>query len=208
MLERMDELTNQRKTFAIETTLAGRGHAQRLRRMKEELGYSIELIFVWLPSADFAVDRVANRVRQGGHDIPEPVIRRRFDQGIKNFQNQYALFADRWAIIDGTWYPSQPIVLHENNRSVPFYESAVEAIRKYTPGLLSNESFDQTSQPNRFFDQLESASDEASQAIVEAARRIPVPIVVWRDGELLFINSITERSMSSNSIEDAIANLN
>ena len=202
MLRRIAELTDQRTTFAIETTLGGRGHAQRLRRLKNEFGYQVELIFVWLPTADFAVQRVANRVQQGGHGIPEQVIRRRFDQGIKNFAQHYAPIADRWAIIDGTWYPPSPTVLHENDRSMSFDESAIEAIQNHTPGLLTKSPTPRTNETNSFAAQLEAAANETTQTIVETARRIPTPILVWRDGETALINSITERRIRDDAGKD------
>lgn len=201
MLGRIEELTRGRKTFALETTLAGRGHAQRLARLKHEYGYQIEIVFVWLPTADFAVDRVANRVRQGGHNIPEPVIRRRFDQGIFNFAKHYAPVADRWAILDGTWYPPSPIALHENNQTVCFDTPAIKAIQTQTPNLL-DKPLAISAKPTSFFDRLESAASETTQTIIAAAVRVPTPILVWGDGETVRINSITERRIPDHVGDD------
>ncbi|MCM2370699.1 AAA family ATPase [Aporhodopirellula aestuarii] len=201
MLGRIEELNRQRATFAIETTLAGRGHAQRLARLKSECGFQIELIFVWLPTADFAVDRVANRVRQGGHNIPEPVIRRRFDQGISNFAKHYAPVANRWAILNGTWYPPSPVVLHENNQTVSFDNNAIKAIQTRTPNLLDKPPATST-EPTSFFDRLESAASETTQTIVASAVRVPTPILVWGDGETVRINSITERRIPDHVGDD------
>jgi len=193
MLERIRELANRRETFAIETTLAGRSHAQRLRWLKHELGYSVELIFVWLPNADLAVARVANRVRQGGHNVPETTIRRRFSQGIRNFARYYAPIADRWAILDGTCYPSSPAVLKETDRPLCFDESSFKSIQDYTPDLLTENSLANNDESSLFFQQLEEAANDATQAIVESACRIPTPIIVWRDGETTLINPISQR---------------
>ena len=69
MLERLDELEAQRASFALETTLSARNFAARLRRMAAS-GYAVHLVFLWLPSADLAVERVRLRVVAGGHDVP------------------------------------------------------------------------------------------------------------------------------------------
>src|SRR5690606_37057375 len=81
MLERLRFLAARRQDFAFDTTLAGRGHARWLRELRST-GYRAHLIFLSLPSADLAVARVAERVRQGGHHVPDDVVRRRFGAGL------------------------------------------------------------------------------------------------------------------------------
>jgi len=66
------------------------------------LDYHIGLFFLALPSAEMAIARVAERVKQGGHDIPESVIRRRFFTGRKNFDNHYRNVVDSWALYDNS----------------------------------------------------------------------------------------------------------
>ncbi len=99
VLERLDELEWQRADFAVETTLASRSLAPRIVRLRRS-GYFFHLIFIWSPSADLSVQRVAERVRRGGHDIPEETIRRRYEAGIKNFFMLYRPLADTWAVYD------------------------------------------------------------------------------------------------------------
>jgi len=70
--------------FAFETTLAGRGYARMLKTFLQQ-GYLVVLFFLWFPSVELAVSRVAMRVRQGGHHIPEADIRRRYAAGLWNF---------------------------------------------------------------------------------------------------------------------------
>lgn len=94
--------------FAVETTLAGRSYLGLMRGWKAS-GYHIGIVFLRLPSADLAVDRVCLRVQQGGHDIPEPVIRRRFAQGLANFTDLYRPLADGWRIYDANQTPPQLI---------------------------------------------------------------------------------------------------
>lgn len=104
MLERIHQLARKRSNFGFETTLAGRGYAPMLRRMKD-CGYQLHFIFMWLPSADLALARVANRVRMGGHSVPEPIIRRRFRAGLANFFKLYRPLADEWELFDSSQDP-------------------------------------------------------------------------------------------------------
>jgi len=76
MLKRLHYLAKERVDFAFETTLASSSFAPWIAKLKQS-GYTFHLVFLWLPSADFAVARVAERVRMGGHDVPEETIRKR-----------------------------------------------------------------------------------------------------------------------------------
>lgn len=87
------------RSFAFEATLAGLNYARHIPKWRKA-GYQVKLVFLSLPSADLAVARVAARVRQGGHSIPEPVIRRRFDAGLRNFHAVYKALVDNWALYD------------------------------------------------------------------------------------------------------------
>lgn len=101
VLERMDELERRKEDFAVETTLASRSLAARVRRLRSE-GYLFRLIYVWSASAEFSVERVAERVRVGGHDIPENVIRRRYRASLRNLFELYLPLADLWDVHDNT----------------------------------------------------------------------------------------------------------
>ncbi|QEG33338.1 zeta toxin family protein [Bythopirellula goksoeyrii] len=87
------------ESFAFETTLAGVGFVRRIRAWRD-LGYHVSLFFLGLPNPEMAVARVAERVRQGGHDVPEPVIRRRFAAGLRNLERRYKAAVDAWAVYD------------------------------------------------------------------------------------------------------------
>jgi predicted ABC-type ATPase len=91
-------------SFAFETTLSGRGYARMIPKWRDA-GYRIELFFLSLPSADFAIERVAQRVRQGGHNIPRGVIERRFATGMANFEQIYKPLVDAWTLIDSSQSP-------------------------------------------------------------------------------------------------------
>lgn len=99
MLEELDVCTQRGEDFAFETTLAGVGYLQRIAHW-QVLGYHVSLIFLSLPDVSAALNRVAERVRQGGHNIPETVLRRRFVIGRHNFDALYKLLLDSWALYD------------------------------------------------------------------------------------------------------------
>jgi predicted ABC-type ATPase len=101
MLGRLKALARARETFAFETTLASRSFAPWLAALRES-GYSVHIAFLSLPSADLAVARVAERVQQGGHDVPEPVVRRRFTAGLRSFFDLYQGLADTWQMFDNS----------------------------------------------------------------------------------------------------------
>lgn len=101
MLEMIAECVKRRESFAIETTLSGRTYARMIPQWRQA-GYEVVLFFLQLPSEDLAVARVADRVAQGGHDIPEPVIRRRFHAGITNFHALYKPLVDVWRLYDNS----------------------------------------------------------------------------------------------------------
>jgi predicted ABC-type ATPase len=105
MLQEIHRRVQAGESFAFETTLSGRNYARAIPRWREA-GYYVKLIFLSLPTADLAVARVAARAAQGGHNVPEEVIRRRFDAGWRNFDRLYRGLVNRW-------------VLYDNSESVP-----------------------------------------------------------------------------------------
>ena len=99
MLNEIEGCVNRRESFAIETTLSGMGYLARIRQWRSMV-YEISIYFLTLPSPEMAILRVAARVRQGGHSIPESVIRRRYAAGLTNFETIYKFEVDRWAKFD------------------------------------------------------------------------------------------------------------
>lgn len=97
VLERLDQLFVERADVVLETTLATRSHAVRVRDWKAA-GYRIELIYLRAPSADFSIARVARRVAQGGHDIPQEVLRRRFLLSLDYLETVYKPIVDDWKV--------------------------------------------------------------------------------------------------------------
>jgi predicted ABC-type ATPase len=95
MLTRMHEFARSKQSFAFETTLSARTYVRFLRDAQAH-GYSVQIVFLWLPDVELSIQRVAERVRVGGHDIPAETIRRRFVRGLNNFLNLYMPIADAW----------------------------------------------------------------------------------------------------------------
>ncbi len=108
MLKEIDACVASGESFAFETTLSGLTYLTKIESW-HRLGYQIKLWFLSLPNADVAVQRVASRVAQGGHDIPEPVIRRRFKAGLNNFHTRYSKVVDSWTLFDSYVHPPKPI---------------------------------------------------------------------------------------------------
>ena len=109
-LKRISDLVDGGRSFAFETTLAGRSYSNRISQWKRK-GYEIHLHFLSLPDVEAAIDRVALRVRQGGHNIPPDVIKRRFTAGIENFHNLYKSLVTNWVLYDNS--ADTPVVLDE-----------------------------------------------------------------------------------------------
>lgn len=101
MLSQMAQKVLRQESFAIETTLSGRNYTRHIQRWKR-MGYHVKLIFLSLPSQDLAVARVKARVAQGGHHVPEDVVRRRFDAGLRHFETVYRDLVDSWALYDNS----------------------------------------------------------------------------------------------------------
>lgn len=138
LLARMRELIAQSKGFGFETTLAGRTYATVLREMRAR-GYTLHLFYLWLPSVDLAIARVARRVEQGGHNIPETVIRRRFDIGISNLFKLYLPLFDRWYLFDNS--TSHPrTVAHHSSGGAEAEVVDVEAYQRIIRRLRGHES--------------------------------------------------------------------
>lgn len=109
MLGRMHELIRKEQNFAFETTCAGRSHIAFLRRCKAA-GWQINLLFLWLPSPEISLERVAKRVKNGGHSIPPDVVVRRYASGLRNLVDLYIPLVDAFAIYDNSDYKRTLVV--------------------------------------------------------------------------------------------------
>ncbi|MBK1630629.1 Zeta toxin family protein [Thiohalocapsa halophila] len=108
MLDAMDEYAARRESFTLESTLSGRGYLRRFQALKAA-GYRLSIYFLSLPNADMAIARVAERVHQGGHTVPDAVVRRRFASGWQNFVQVYRPMADEWVLLDSSDTPPSVI---------------------------------------------------------------------------------------------------
>lgn len=134
MLARLKQLAASRATFAFETTLATRSFAPWLRELCDS-GYRFALIFLWLPDAEQAIARVAERARQGGHSVPADTIRRRHAAGLHNFFKLYQPLATGWRFYDNS-EPEIPRLIASGSgimentvENEPIWRSITEAYR-------------------------------------------------------------------------------
>lgn len=114
MLDRILYLASEKRNFAFETTMASRSFLPFLKKCKDN-GYVINLLFIWLENVELAIDRVALRVKDGGHGIPEETIRRRYERGKSNFLELYLPLADTWKVYNNSFI--DPIKISEKIES-------------------------------------------------------------------------------------------
>lgn len=130
MLLRIEDLLDSKETFSIETTLATRSYAKLVRRAQEK-GYKVTLLYFWLNSPELAVQRVARRVREGGHNIPTDVIFRRYANGIKNLTNIFMPIVDSWIIVDNGVEPREIVAKGTKNKIVILNDLKLQYIKNY-----------------------------------------------------------------------------
>ena len=111
MLDRINQLIVKGEDFAFETTLSTKSYRNFVEKAKNN-GYEVTLLFFWLRTPDLAVKRVETRVKEGGHNIPELVIRRRYENGLKNFFGIFETLVNEWIFIDNSGEPYE-IIAHK-----------------------------------------------------------------------------------------------
>jgi predicted ABC-type ATPase len=124
MLQRLATLVNEQLDFALETTLATRSYVSFLRDCKNQ-GYQINLIYFWLENPELAIARVRQRVENGGHNIPEDIIRRRYERGRKNLIDLFLPLCDTWMIYDNSGNSPQLVAILGNHREIITYEPTI-----------------------------------------------------------------------------------
>jgi predicted ABC-type ATPase len=131
MLSEIQRLAKSRVSFAFETTLSGRGHMVLLRKLRAK-GYKIHVFFLWVKTVDLALSRVRERVSRGGHDVPELVVRRRFDRSTRNFLSYYRQLADSWMLFDNSG-ESPLVVALEEGKDVRIMDKSLYStlVRRY-----------------------------------------------------------------------------
>ncbi len=113
MLDHLHELADKRRSFAFETTLSARTYAPWLADLRQS-GYAVHLFYYWLRSPDLAIIRVADRVRAGGHHVPDDTIRRRYSRSVRNFLELYRPVVTTWHVYDNSNGPSRLIAFNNS----------------------------------------------------------------------------------------------
>lgn len=180
MLERIETLARSRVDFGFETTLAGRGLVSQISRLRWE-GYWVNLFFLWLPDPNLAVARVRDRVRWGGHSVPEPVVRRRFYRGLSNLFHLYEPLLDTSLIFDSAGEVPRMIAFLFGGRRHIFEPSTFAKIHQKAS---DDESFKGVELPP-LLEKADRAMKEAVAAAIAEHWRAGRPVYVWRDGQVV-----------------------
>lgn len=128
MLERIEALAEARVDFGFETTLAGKSWVPLLQRFRAQ-GYRLHIFFLWIPAPELALSRIAERVRAGGHSIPDEVVRRRFHRGLRNFFEIYAPLVDAWLLLDASYEEPAIVVFSVADAKFVFKQDLFARIR-------------------------------------------------------------------------------
>jgi predicted ABC-type ATPase len=129
MLNKIDKLIIKHSDFAFETTLATKSYVNTIKKSKLN-GYQVTLIFFYLDSYELAIERVKNRVREGGHNIPEKTIIRRYNAGLKNLFNLYISVCDYWMIFDNSNIQSDLVAEGYSDKEIEIKNSSKFGIIK------------------------------------------------------------------------------
>ena len=171
MLERIRELVAVGENFAFETTLATRSYL-RMIPLWQFAGYRVKLNFLKLPTPEFAARRVEQRVRLGGHSIPGYIIRRRFERGWRNLQNDYLGLVDEWAIYDATAAP--PVLIETGENRTP--RAVMEKLNPYLAPSKGHRHVEPLNDPD-FIGALAALKRASAKAIARARAAGLEPVV-------------------------------
>jgi predicted ABC-type ATPase len=187
MLKRLRDLFERRQDFSFETTLTGFGYTHLLREMKEA-GHRIRLDYLWIPNLDITRSRVKQRVKKGGHDIPDEVQQRRFGKGVRFLLEHYRPLVHYWRIYDNTGQDPHLVVEEEDGRLWVRDASMLAQLEAATNlRVMASKPTDRVEEP---------ATAELSvetRASLRAMRKVyadvilenkawGLPIIQWRDG--------------------------
>lgn len=118
MLQRMNDLLAEGADFAFETTLATRSYMKFIEKAHAK-DYFVTLLYFWLPTPELAIERVATRVREGGHGIPPEIIRRRYASGVRNMTALYTPVCDFWTIYDNSSADEEIKIIAMGGKKIP-----------------------------------------------------------------------------------------
>jgi predicted ABC-type ATPase len=134
LLERIHSFSRKKIDFGFETTLSGITFASLFKKLKIE-GYRIHLFFLWIPNVQLALARIADRVRRGGHPIPEPVVRRRFHKGMRHLFYLYRPLLDSWNLFDNSGPIPHLIASEDEGKLQVLNQDLFDRISKGTGGI-------------------------------------------------------------------------
>jgi predicted ABC-type ATPase len=174
MLREISAHVARRESFAFETTLAGIGYARQIPIWREA-GYRVELIFLGLPIVEYSIARVAERVRHGGHSIPESTIRRRFVSGRRLFSSVYRTLVDEWTLYDNSG--DLPVILESSSSASGDSMSAREPSSPY----------DISTDADAFVRGSMAALRRAAERARVIAEQTGTDLIVMRNGEMVRI---------------------
>ena len=131
VLEQIRSLAEKNADFAFETTLSGKSYVRLLATLKNK-GYAINLFFLWIPNAEFALGRIKDRVASGGHDVPAVDVKRRFNRGIYNFFKYYKPLSDTWLLFNNSDATPRLIAKEKDGKTDVIDKEMYEKIIKFT----------------------------------------------------------------------------
>ena len=132
MIQRIMGLLTSGETFSVETTLSTRSYLSLIKQAQEK-GYTVSLIYFWLNSPELAIERVRQRVANGGHDIPPIVVRRRYRSGLENLFKIYMPCVDYWMLADNSNTPRVIVAdaFRKGNEINIYDENLFNQIKRY-----------------------------------------------------------------------------
>jgi predicted ABC-type ATPase len=131
MLQRIDELIKLKVDFAIETTLTTKSYANTIETAKQN-GYDVTLLYFWLKDTELAIERVRTRVSEGGHNIPDEVIKRRYKKGLLNLSKIFIGISTYWAVIDNSDIRYTFVAEGNSNGKITIHDNTIWEIIKST----------------------------------------------------------------------------
>ena len=134
MLTKIDKLIAAEEDFAFETTLATRSYASKISKARDA-GYIVTLLFLWLDSPELATERVKARVEEGGHDVKDHVIERRYYAGLKNLFDLYIPVADYWMVFNNSCMQSELIAEGYSDKKIDIKNNTTFDRLKYLSKL-------------------------------------------------------------------------
>lgn len=191
MLKRLRQLAHEGRDFAFETTLASRSFAPWIAKLRRERGYRFHLAFLWIPSADMAVQRVSERVRLGGYSVPPDDIRRRYGRGLANFFELYVPIAESWELHENTWPPPRLIAVKEPDQQVRFGDRVLWDTLQEVSRVKEKEAASDTGIEPRFagipISEVMEIFAQAGREAIARHKALGHPIVIWRDGKVVIV---------------------